>query len=87
MCNRTGRNPGEATIVESFDAIDDAFEALDSMAERLHERGIDPESFGFRGEDRLYRPIERPRMHGAVMTRRHTNRGCALARRLREFKP
>jgi hypothetical protein len=31
------RDPHEATIIESFAAIEDAYEALDRLAERLHE--------------------------------------------------
>jgi hypothetical protein len=46
-----GRHPREATIVDSFDALEDAFEALDWMAERLHSQGVDPDSFGFRMTD------------------------------------
>ena len=49
--------PWRGAIVESFDAIDDAFEALDLMAERLHEQGIDPESLG--SEVRMSVPSDR----------------------------
>jgi hypothetical protein len=39
-----GHREREATIIESFAAIEDAFEALDLLAERLHQQGADLES-------------------------------------------
>jgi hypothetical protein len=57
-----GRKADEAMIVESFDAVEDAYEVLDMMAERLDQQGIDPESLGFKVTDRNYRAVERPRL-------------------------
>jgi hypothetical protein len=57
-----GPEPRQATVIESFAAIEDAYEALDRLAERLHNQGADPESFGFRVTDHTFRAVERPRL-------------------------
>jgi hypothetical protein len=57
-----GHSPNEATIIESFAAIEDAYEAPDGLAERLHQQGADVESFAFRVTDRTFRPLGRRRM-------------------------
>jgi hypothetical protein len=59
-----GRKRTEATVVESFDDLTDAFEALDGMIQRLHEQDSHPASFGFKVTAREFRPVERP-AHGA----------------------
>ena len=56
-----GRETKEATTLDSFDAIEDAFAALDALAERLHEQGIDVDSFNFRVTDATFRTVGRPR--------------------------
>ena len=56
-----GRQPREATVIDSFAGIVDAFAALDRLPEHLHQQGADVESFGFRITNGRFRAVERPR--------------------------